>query len=155
MGLTQEDTTAINDGYHLTMLAAQRAVLAAGGYSWAWAQERQGSAGHGAVCRAFFANASFYYDSALIIGVHSPDAIDELATFLLVRGPYAFIGYTWQGCVPPPSLPFALTRDVGVPLGNATESQPGVWTREWSLATVTYDCTAGHGTVVAHAQREE
>ncbi len=151
MGLSQADTTAINDGYHLTMLAAQRAVIAAGGFSWAWAEERQGGAGKGAVCRAFFADAAFYYGAPLIVGIQSADAVDELATFLLVRGPYAWLGYTWRGCVPPPPLPPALARDVGVPLGNATEAQSGVWVREWSGATASFDCATGHGSVVMRA----
>jgi hypothetical protein len=89
MGLTQADTTAISDGYHQTMLAAQRAVLAAGGFSWAWAEERQGAPGKGAVCRAFFANASldFLYGAPLILGVarHCP-APDADAAGAALRG---------------------------------------------------------------------
>jgi len=86
MGLTQADTTAIADGYRETMLAAQRAVLAAGGFSWAWTEELTAPS-KGAVCRAFFRNFSFLYDAPLIMTVHTADAVDELAAFLLVRGP--------------------------------------------------------------------
>jgi len=148
MGLTQADTTAIADGYRETMLAAQRAVLAAGGFSWAWTEELTAPS-KGAVCRAFFRNFSFLYDAPLIMTVHTADAVDELAAFLLVRGPYAWVGYGWHGCEPPPPLPPALAQDVGVPLGNLTEVSAGVFSRAWSRATATFDCATGHGSVVA------
>jgi hypothetical protein len=41
--------------------------------------------------------------------------------------------YTWSDL---------LAADYGIPSGTAKESAPGVFTREWSKASVTVDCNA-------------
>ena len=74
----------------------------------------------------------------------------DLAAFLLLRGPYAWIGRGWGGCSPegPAPLPEELGWDVGVPLGNASEVEPGVFERRWSKASVRFNCTSWEGEVV-------
>merc|ERR1712050_582171 len=79
----------------------------------------------------------------------------DLATFLLVRGPYAWLGYGFQGCAsnftngtfPGNSWresgyvwPSLLDADFGVPEEDSEchETAPGseVFTREWTKATL-------------------
>jgi hypothetical protein len=147
MGLTQDDTTAIYNGWKETMIAAAYALVKAGGFSWAFTTEI-GMVKKGAVCRSFFnENASQLYNVPLIVTVSTPTALDELAFFLTIRGPYAWIGFGWRGCEPPPPLPQNLTVEFGEPQGNFTFDGE-IATREWTLATATFNCTTGHGNVV-------
>merc|ERR1712050_477197 len=82
--------------------------------------------------------------------------------FLLVRGPYAWIGFGWMGCTKgdqPPSPgpaekgPFTwnveLDSGVGEPLDTCKETAAGsgVFVREWSRASVRMDCNTLEGTV--------
>lgn len=70
------------------------------------------------------------------------DLMQHLASFLLIRGPYAWLGWAWLGCGHIPFRPPELDVDYGVPLGNcrAIAGQKGVFRREWSKATVELDC---------------
>ena len=60
-----------------------------------------------------------------------------MAQFLLTRGDYGYMGYGWHGCVqnPPPSNVY--DYDYGAPAGLCTETSPGVFTRQWTKATIT------------------
>jgi hypothetical protein len=64
----------------------------------------------------------------------------DVATFLLIRGPYAWLGSGWGGGLP--KRPEALARDYGAPLGNCSETgaTTGVFSREYTKGTVTVDC---------------
>ena len=72
----------------------------------------------------------------------------DLANFLLVRGPYAWFGYGWRGCgkVHPASMGMddgqLLNADYGEPVGLCAETAPGsgVFRRQWTRATVEMDC---------------
>lgn len=67
----------------------------------------------------------------------------DLARFLLLRGPYAWIGYmySWQMCgdeyVRPPELDY----DLGEPTGDCQEvGDSEVFTRTWSKSNISLDC---------------
>mmetsp|Transcript_46647 Transcript_46647/g.77151 ORF Transcript_46647/g.77151 Transcript_46647/m.77151 type:complete len:468 (+) Transcript_46647:131-1534(+) len=77
-----------------------------------------------------------------------PSPTQDVATFLLVRGPYAWLGYGWLGCIDKYERPNALDVPVGVPLDTCHEVSDGVFTRRWSNATVSMDCNAWHGSIV-------
>ena len=154
-GLTQAQTTAITDAWRVTMLQLQRRLIDAGAFSWAYFTEYAGGAPgpSQALCKAFFRNNTLY-DLALMMGLAQPmtDAsiLRDVASFLLARGPYAWIGHGWQGCpaAGPGAPPAQLLADYGVPLDNVTESGNGVFTRHWSKATVQMDCEAWVGSIV-------
>ena len=66
----------------------------------------------------------------------------QLAAFLLIRGKHAFFGTGWAvGLVHEWSDLYDI--DFGVPAGQCTEPQPGVFNRQWSKYNVTLDCNAG------------
>ena len=84
-----------------------------------------------------------------------PSPEQDIATFLLVRGEFAWLGYGYQGCASVKRRfpggtwresgyvwPELLDRDYGVPTGECHETSPGseVFTREWSKASVTLSC---------------
>ena len=155
MGLTQADTTAIKLGYQQTMGLVAQTVVAAGGFLWQGFTEISlppPSAGV-AACTAWFAQAEALQGCAYMHEVFNatqrplPAVTEDLAAFLIMRGPYAWIGYGWIGCTTDYEFPDAWDVDYGEPLGAPTSPSPGVFSREWSKATATFDCNAWKGTV--------
>lgn len=82
------------------------------------------------------------------------DFTDYTAEFLLTRGPYAMLGYSWCGCTTGSEMrPRAAEWDeeFGEPKGACEEvGETGVFQREWSSATVSWDCSTGHGNIERH-----
>jgi len=80
---------------------------------------------------------------------------DYTAEFLLTRGPYALLGYSWCGCTNGEEMrPRAAEwdEDFGQPQdGGAackeTSVGSGVFEREWTGASVQWDCATGHGKI--------
>jgi len=162
MGLTQADTTAIADAWSATNDAVHAAVAQA--QAWSWQQftswhtptAAQCATELRAACSAgpawgFYGDA-VYHGWTLNGSVTSPlpqPALD-LATFLLVRGPYWWLGYGWVGCGVKYDFPASLSVDYGEPLGTCAETTPGsgVFTRAWTKATAKVDCNAMEGSVV-------
>lgn len=77
---------------------------------------------------------------------------DYTAEFLLTRGPYALLGYSWFGCTngdtQNPRAP-EWDIDYGEPIDAFCTEQgtSGVFTRAWTGASVTWDCNAQHGSI--------
>lgn len=88
-------------------------------------------------------------------GVTPAGFTDYTAEFLLTRGPYAILGYSWCGCTNGmQARPRAAEwdSDFGEPAGDGaacaeTGTDTGVFERQWSKATVQWDCGAGHGKI--------
>ena len=83
-------------------------------------------------------------------GLSPENFTDYTAEFLLTRGPYALLGYSWCGCTNGQEMrPRAKEwdEDYGEPLGVCKETAvgSGVFEREWSKATVKWDCNAAAG----------
>ena len=81
---------------------------------------------------------------------------DYTAEFLLTRGPYAMLGYSWCGCTNGAQMrPRASEwdEDFGLPVDSVcSETSPGsgIFKRSWSKADVVWDCNAGHGRIQRH-----
>ena len=77
------------------------------------------------------------------------EPVQDIANFLLVRGPYAFLGHGWLGCSRTYEVPEQLSWDYGEPLGlcKETGAKSGVFTREWSKASVQMDCNSWTPTI--------
>ena len=73
-----------------------------------------------------------------------PELEADVANFLLTRGRYAWLGHGWRGCSRTYLFPPQLHADYGEPSGRCQEtaSGSGVFTREWSKATVQMDCNS-------------
>eukprot|EP00041_Stephanoeca_diplocostata_P019815 m.431388 g.431388 ORF g.431388 m.431388 type:complete len:178 (-) comp21403_c1_seq4:107-640(-) len=91
---------------------------------------------------------------AALYSVRPEDAAQDgenyTAEFLLTRGPYAWLGYSWVGCTSdvrprPPQWDV----DYGVPEGPCVETgaNTGVFERKWSKATVQWDCAKAQGSI--------
>ena len=78
-----------------------------------------------------------------------PAFMQDLASFLLVRGPFAWIGFPWVDCGYHQYLrPSELDYDYGSPLGHCEEvGNSGVFRRKWTKAEVEVDCMRWAGTI--------
>jgi hypothetical protein len=159
MGLVQADTTAITDAWRATMQEVFSAVVGAGGF--AWQNFHSVTTPHMAQCASFFRAAcsqgtsSQYYKSATVLqltynnSLHDPLPIfaEDLASFMLIRGPYAWIGYGWIGCSAHWEFRDEFKMDYGVPSNTCVEVSSGVFQREFSKATAKMDCNAYAGSM--------
>ena len=83
-----------------------------------------------------------------------PALLQDIARFLLVRGPFSWLGYGWEGCITEPPPVGEYDHDYGEPNGRCVESSAGIFTRQWTKAHVEMDCNtfvanitlAGHAT---------
>ena len=80
-----------------------------------------------------------------------PTPDQDLAQFLLTRGPYAFFGYGWSGCVDethPFTRPPSLLVEYGEPLDYCVETAPNssVFVRHFTNSTVQMDCNTFEAT---------
>ena len=165
MGLTQQDTKEITSNHSATMALVESQVVAHGGFSWQlfrglhtptdsqtcldnfrndWCLEDGHCQTQDACLFEFTRNA----DGSIY---PIPNAEFSVATFLAARGPFAWLGWAWVGCgsgsVPGAaagkySLPDSTQVDYGTPVGLCKETAPGsgVFTREWTKASVSVDC---------------
>jgi hypothetical protein len=170
MGLTQEDTTAIFNGWQETVAQVTAAIVENNGFWWQGFYSSSAPPNDAAQCTAWFTEAcsatSPMYTSALQFNLYWDDSkgvlvqlAEDLASFMLVRGDYGFIGYGWAGCtnssVPggwggaPYVFPPAFSVDYGVPTGLCAESAPnsGIFIRDWTKASVAFNCNTYTGKI--------
>jgi hypothetical protein len=166
MGLTQTDTTNIHSAYMANMASMYDVVAKNGGWSWQqWTAI--GGAPPQAQCAAWFrgGDAHRLNTSAFLMEWTNssaevlPFVMQDLATFLLVRGDFAWIGFSWIGCSSNAfpghggnyayPIPDELSMDVGMPLApySETGTGTGVFTRAYTKVTVQMDCNKWVGTI--------
>ena len=165
MELSGADIQALSNAWAANVHAIEKATVAAGGFLVQMFTDGNRVASK-RNCDKFFETAckkgSMQHDGPLLwsvpcgtclnaSGVASPGSapglLEHLAGFLLVRGKYAYFAPAddgWAGSsypYPPRSVYNGLfDRDYGTPKGLCARSAPGVWTREWTTATVSINC---------------
>lgn len=78
------------------------------------------------------------------------DKLPVLASFLVSRGPWDYVGWGWYGAGSiglPTWDPIFDAYDVGEPAGDCELSAPNVWTRKWTKGTATLDCANWQATL--------
>lgn len=162
MGLTSADLAQLTSDYEDNMAALRNATLEAGKFAWQmlWtggSDTNIGGTGLGplvqkgscaATLRSLCTADSPAQTRAMAYGFDTRDPAElpnlkiDLANFLLVRGPYAWLGHGWRGCSRQYLFPDELNVDYGVPSGLCKETAPnsGVFTRDFSKSTVQVDC---------------
>jgi hypothetical protein len=173
-GASQEDMQSQVDAYQESMLELKKKVLPMGGFWW---QLMAGQWNHGhhqfelqrmntTQCTATLRQLcvpkpkTWNHMQLYAIPNGGKDAIaqnftDWTAEFLLTRGPYALLGYSWCGCTNgQQARPRAKEwdEDFGEPLDSGAACQEtgedtGVFERKWTKASVRWDCNAGHGKI--------
>lgn len=172
MGMSPADVSAMTDAWLANQEAWRTAVWNAGGFEWfmfyggqqtapGWSQTDPqstcapfmrtncGASSPSQAGYLFFGYSRVTHQQAWPL----PSPTQDLAAFLLVRGPYAAFGYGWTGCADanhPFTRPADLDVDYGEPVGFCAEtaSGSGIFTREWTKATITLDCNAFNATIV-------
>lgn len=163
MGLSQQEVTDIWQAWKKNMAAVQASILSAKAWIWglftgnlATVNQKQCVTTFRTACK----NTSAQQTSPYLYGwsrvanssVANRTQTNDVASFLLMRGPYAWLGYGWRGnCNAPFDWPdHLLNRDYGEPLGICSETvvgQSGVFIREWSKATIHFDCNKWVGSI--------
>lgn len=165
-GMTTTDLVTITDAYDDNMAALQNATLSLGKFSWQMLWTGGSATGKGSTCPTpLVTNTTCAASLRSLCTADSPAQTrtmmyafapggcrgdpsnlinfeEDLANFLLVRGPYAYLGHGWLGCSRTYAYPDALNADYGEPLGLCAETSPGsgVFVREFTKSTVQMDC---------------
>ena len=175
VGLSKDDVTAMVKSWSGNMAACQRAIVEGGGFNWQLFSHAAAPSDKGTKCKSFFRDAcaagstmqthatqfGLSVNKALGPGPWSPARNStpwtlnheqlDVASFLVARGPWAWLGYGWMGCgcgwenngemdCGGYLRPASLDVDYGEPLGLCKEARDGLFVREWSKATVSVDC---------------
>lgn len=176
MGLSQHDVANITAAWQANLAAVESKILEMKGFTWALYTTQVAPMGGGQfnqTCSQWYRNAcsnrSVFWTDAIYfaLGVRTTPATSppqpwtltnfegDLTSFLLSRGPYAWLGYQWLGCGCGWGLnnggahidcfayprPAELDMDYGLPQDQVCrEVQPGVFHREYSKASVEFNC---------------
>ena len=179
MGLTDADIKDLTTAWATTMGQVQAEILRKGGYTWSlmYGQSNANAAptliSHSTCITELQAACNpgpdnLWQSTARLVGMtvngsSLPQLKEDLAFFLLARGPFAWLGWgvwgmTWpfnpepaHGELPP--LPHGVPRpnefdlDYGVPQGLCHRTAPGIFERKWSKAQIKLDCNAFTGII--------
>eukprot|EP00911_Craspedida_sp_UC1_P001382 UC1_evm1s1043 len=171
MGLSPADVAQIYGNWSATMSAVFDAVIARNGFAFQMFSSRSSSIDlHDprpkcaeylrAQCKAGggpLQNKSLLFEFTRK-KFHDPFPLpfitQDVAMFLLVRGPYAWIGHSWMGCntgeVADVVRPAAVDVDYGKPVDAycaETAKGSGVFKRRWEKADVEMDCNTWKATI--------
>jgi hypothetical protein len=176
-GLSDDAIALLTLEWNRTMSAFQASVLAAGAYTWSLipGQENANASPdllHASSCaaaaRARCGAAAPTQSQSWLFGLthngSAPAQVEQdVAFFLLARGPYAWLGWgSWgmgwpfnaepaHGGLPPQPhgvpRPAALDTDYGEPAGHCEEASRGVFRRAWTKADVELDCNTWKATI--------
>jgi hypothetical protein len=173
-GLTPEEQYNIYQSYTANMAVIYDELLKRGQFSWQQLWNGQGSpdekngcctsplvkkdscaASLRALCSATSPAQTRYMKYAFTPGGcqgdpgNLTDPLQDIANFLLVRGPYALLGHGWLGCSRDYQVPEQINWDFGEPTELCSETAPnsGVFTRDWTKATIQMDCNTWTPTI--------
>ncbi len=172
-GMTTADLISITDSYNANMAALENFTIANAKFSWQMLWTGGPPEGKGSTCpEPLVSNTSCALDLQVLCTPTSPAQTrtlmyafgpgacrtdpsnlvqfeQDLANFLLVRGPYAYLGHGWLGCSRDYEYPAALNVDYGVPTGLCAETAPGsgVFVRDFTKSTVQMDCNTWTPTI--------
>jgi hypothetical protein len=155
MGLTQADTTALKENYTATLTRLFRKLHDAKKFAWQMFYETTAAPSPEDCIEKFQTQCvdnSPIHASAWMATfsdrIKRPltQPLKDLAAFLLLRGDYAWLGYAWIGCSNDEEFyerPRELDVDYGAPVDDhCFEVLPGIFRRQWTKATITFDCNA-------------
>ena len=110
MGLSADDVTAVADGWKQTMRDVLMAVIQGGGWAWPMFVGLDVGRKDPDYCKRLYRNSCAEEDTRMTLTLmtlqdsNAPgsfvDAKGDVASFLVARGPYAYLGTGWVGCVP-------------------------------------------------------
>ena len=169
--MTTQDLISITNDYNNNMEALKNYTLSQNKFSWQMLWTGGDPNGKGSTCpKPIVTQSTCATDLRSLCSATSPAQVrammytmgtngdpsnltqfdQDLSNFLLTRGPYGYLGHGWMGCSRTYAYPDALNVDYGEPQGLCAETSTGsgVFTREWSKATVQMDCNKWNATIV-------
>lgn len=93
-------------------------------------------------------NTEWTRTHVMAVQLDVPNINESIASFLVVRGPVAYIGFG-AGYHPQTWRP-EFFYDVGEPTGNCSETSPGVFERNWTYGTAHMDCNTYKAGPIPH-----
>ena len=161
VGLDEKQLHALTVAYNATVAELYKRILAQGKIAWQMCyggsvyetHEQKVTEKNCAASLRLHCAADSPTQSRAYLAAPRSDAAQtrqDVANFLLIRGPYAWFGYGWRGCGHEyPYDATLLDADYGEPVGLCAETAPGsaVFRREWTHATVEMDCKAWRATI--------
>eukprot|EP01114_Cavostelium_apophysatum_P018996 TRINITY_DN5990_c0_g1_i2.p1 TRINITY_DN5990_c0_g1~~TRINITY_DN5990_c0_g1_i2.p1 ORF type:complete len:447 (-),score=72.88 TRINITY_DN5990_c0_g1_i2:49-1389(-) len=168
MGLSDYDIADITIGWLENMEIVQNAILKAGGYTWSLILGQDNANAmpivvtNSTTCLAFLNETCSpdnpYLDSPLLYGVtyeedseEYPYLLQQVATFLLSRGPFGYLGMGVWGMTWPQQAPFPdliWKGDYGTPIDpHCYRLNNNTFARSYSNAFVTVDCDSWTATI--------
>lgn len=176
MGLTDQDVADITLAWLQAMTEAQRFILNAGAYTWSLIPGQDNANAEPVIinqgnCARILEEAcstnNRWQTAPLMHGINMgngngtlPTIDADIASFLLMRGPFAFTGagywgmswptgQTWNSSNTPTPVPPQLLADYGEPLdGLCVKVSDTVFSRRYTNTTVTLDCSTYNATFV-------
>ena len=169
-----ERLVTLTNNYQKNMAALREATLDAGKFAWQmlWtggADDNIGGTGLttlvrqnscAATLRSMCSADSPAQTRAMAFGMsghpssRSATLLQDLANFLLTRGPYSWLGWGWKGCSQQYYFPPEFNVDYGQPAADGaaglckeTAANSGIFTREFTKATVQMDCNTWTPTI--------
>jgi hypothetical protein len=161
-GSTAQDMADHTAAYQATMAALRTKIVASGGFSWQQIENSPGITNGNrkpeaciAVLREYCVPKPLAWETMNHFDVLVHDAVSRgeqcTAEFLLLRGPYSIIGYSWVGCSSElRPFPEQWSADYGGEPAAAcaeTGAGSGVFTQEYPKATVRWSCHEGAGNI--------
>lgn len=173
MGLTDQDVADITKGWLNGMTVVQQTIIDHGGYTWSLipGQDNANAAptmvdnanpqACGNLIRPSCSSSSAYQTTPLLFGIHPgnstvpiPFIDQDIAAFLLMRGPFAYIGWgewglswpagsTWNsGKGVPIVRPIQMDTDYGRPINVCSETAPGsnIFQRIFTKSRIVLNC---------------
>ena len=170
MGLTTHQISDLTAAYWSNIKVVYAEIVKRGAFSWqhtwvrdGYSQTCPGPVVHNDTCttdlRSLCSLSSPAQTRAMLYGFYpgncntDPKNLtqfqQDLVNFLLIRGPYAWLGHGWLGCDRTYEFPDQLNLDYGEPIGlcKETEVNSSVFVRQWSKATVVMDCNSWTGSI--------
>merc|ERR1711920_569626 len=171
MGLTTSNLLQLTASYDANMLALRNRTLAEGKFWWQLMGNMHVRVGNVVDCKADLRGycqvgappqkEAMHYSLDYDHFKPQNNFSQNLASFLLIRGDYAWLGHGWQGCAQPTAadgggypFPPQLHEDFGTPMGLCAETTPGsgIFEREYSKASVKMDCNTGTPSITMKKQ---
>jgi len=152
IGLSKADITNLTNAWRATQEAIYTALITHKAYVWQLLTDTMGSNNFTrSQCTQWVQqncgpNTPFT-QRPFVLSLDKTAVEQYLAMFLLVRGPYAWLGWAWSGCGGPWVRPPQLDVDYGAPTSDCKQTQPGIFTREYSKASITMDCPHFQATI--------
>lgn len=176
MELSTSDLTKMQSEYRATIDAVHKKVVAKGGYIWQMVQPSgpfpaRMVQGHNwlsknnqskATCKNWLRAAcvkSAPLSKLPLLHAFSikgkgqfkelPSVMEDLASFLLTRGDYGWMGHAWGGCTMDFAYPPVLNEDFGEPqtIDCHEIGSSAIFVRNWTKATVSVDCNTLSGNI--------